>query len=138
MVKCQAFLVDTSKHAQAPPTRQAGTTLSLTPERLSVTSAPTQANISDGNTTAGILSDLQKWDEAGRDRILNLLSPENMKDIIKACLRERESTSSELESSSFKLKLSHNKQTELRRSISRTEWGIVEPRNRSTSRMPLR
>lgn len=51
--------------------------------------------MSDGNTAAGLLSDLQKLDEAGRDRILNLLSPKDLKGIIKAFLRQLEAASSE-------------------------------------------
>ncbi|XP_014556077.1 hypothetical protein COCVIDRAFT_27161 [Bipolaris victoriae FI3] len=39
---------------------------------------------------AGLLSDLQKLDEAGRDRILDLLSVEAVKDVLKASLRQHD------------------------------------------------
>ncbi|EUC43937.1 hypothetical protein COCMIDRAFT_38206 [Bipolaris oryzae ATCC 44560] len=44
----------------------------------------------DDTKVAGLLSDLQKLDEAGRDRILDLLSLEVMKDVLKASLRQSE------------------------------------------------
>ncbi|KAJ5038531.1 hypothetical protein J3E74DRAFT_423556 [Bipolaris maydis] len=46
--------------------------------------------MSDNTKATGLLSDLQKLDEAGRDRILDFLSPEIVKDILKVFLRQHD------------------------------------------------
>lgn len=47
-------------------------------------------------STADLLSDLQKLDEAGQDRYLQVLSPEYKEDIIRALLRQNATSSSKL------------------------------------------
>ncbi|EMD61189.1 hypothetical protein GGP41_010091 [Bipolaris sorokiniana] len=51
--------------------------------------------MSDVTKVTGLLCDLQKLDEAGRDRILDLLSTEVVKEVLKASLRQRDRIESE-------------------------------------------
>lgn len=53
----------------------------------------------DNTNATGLLSDLQKLDEGGRDRILDLLSSEVVKEVLKASLRQRDRVENETSAS---------------------------------------
>lgn len=56
----------------------------------------------DITKATGLLSDLQKLDEAGRDRILDLLSSEAVKEVLKASLRQRDRIESDSSASTLR------------------------------------
>lgn len=93
--------------------------------------------MSNRDIFVSVLSDLQKLDEAGRNRILNLLPPQSVIDLLKASLLERDRTTSQYTMSLYELELNHSKQTALHRTISRMEMRIVNPHAQQPLNMPL-